>query len=140
MKNKVLDCGVMGTCTEKEAVSVNDIVYFHITENNSDDVKKALKEWYHDEKTIVLGCIKDGAISYTTAADEFGPEKYEGKEEDAHKYYTKTQLLDKDISKKITASNTKKIISLKITKLKLSHYVSMDNHCYSPLSNIEVVE
>ena len=138
VKYKVLDCGVLGKCSEKEAVSVNDIVYLHIDEVNNEEFKKALKELGYEKKDIPIGCLKDGMISYRTAADEFGPEEYEGEEEDAYKYYAKSMLLNKDITKQLTSSSSKKPITLKLSKSKLTHYVSLTDQCDSVITSINI--
>ena len=140
VKYKQKDCGVLGSCTEKEAVSVNDIVYLHITNTDNEEFKKTMKELGYEKKAIPIGCLKENVITYRTAADEYGPEKYEGKEEDAYKYYATTNKIDKDLTKKITASTSKKPITLKITKLKLTHYVSLSEQCDSPINGITIVE
>ena len=126
--------------TEKEAASVNDIVYLHITENNNAEFKKALKDYGYEKEPIAIGCLKDNIISYRTAADEYGPSEYEGEEEDAYKYYATTNKLSKELTKTLTSSSSKKPITLKITKSKLTHYVSLTNRCDSVITNIEIVE
>lgn len=139
VKNKVLDCGVLGKCSEKEAVSVNDIAYLHITDSDNEEFKQALKDLGYEKDPIAIGCIKNGVISYRTAADEYGPSEYEGEEEDAYKYYATDSTFDKELTKKLTNSSSKKPITLKISKSKLTHYVSLTGQCDSVITNIEVV-
>ena len=132
-------CGAIGDeCTEQNAISVNDEVDFYITKNDSEDLNKEINSWYGElydgDKTISLGCVKNGTISYYNAADEF-----QESSEIAYGNNFKIFTLDSNESDSIVNSNENNPIVLKLTKLKLTNGGEAPA-CYSNFAYVEVIE
>jgi len=115
------DCGVIG-CDNYDPISINDVVDFNIVSTNSENFEK----WWGNGKIIRFGCLKDGKISYVNYADEFGGTSN-----------PKTFTLSTDLTNKILASNASNLITLKITKKKMTEYTGMPNQCDSDITTIE---
>jgi len=118
----------------------DNTVGFYVVSTDSNDFKKAFEKWGYDDNIVPLGCLNNNVISFTTAADEFGPSNYTGSDEDAHLYFTKDISLSSDISNKIMSSNIDNQISLKLGKSKLTRYINLYDECRTVITSVELVD
>ena len=128
-------------CNESNAEEINDVVYFHITSTESEDLKKEVSEWYgeqgKDNQTFTIGCVKDNVISFGTLADDFY-EKVNDNINSTENYFKNIKLSAGE-SNKILSSSANNPITLKFEKLKYTHGSLDFVTCISRMTNVEVV-
>ena len=113
--------------TEEECESVSKIKYvdFKVTETDSKDFKKYLKEFNDkDGSTIGLGCFKNNKIMYTNNSVYFGDKDFE---------------INEEMTKKILASTSSKPITLDLEKLEIKEAKGAPA-CYSHMTYIKVAK
>ena len=129
-------------CNESNAEEINDVVYFHVTSTESEDLKKEINEWYgeqeRDSQTFTIGCIKDNAISFGALADDFY-EKVNDNINSTENYFKNIKLSVGDTNK-IISSDENNPITLKFEKLKYTHGSLDFVTCMGRMTSVEIVE
>lgn len=136
-------CENASECNETNADEIKEVVYFHVTNTESEDLKKAINEW-NSEKSVdglvfKLGNLEDNAISICTYADDFfnGSDEYKNSPE----HYANIVSVSREDSNKITSSNESNPITLKLEKLKYSLSTTSDfSTCGTLITKVEVIK
>ena len=130
-------------CNESNADEINDVVYFYVTNTDSEDFKKEIDEWFggqsKDTQSIQLGCLKDNIIEFVSFADDY----YHGDDEQksSPEYYAKLISVSNEDSSKILSSSESNQITLKMEKLKYSAGFATDGYtCLSKMTSIEIAK
>ena len=126
--------GKVTECNESNADERNDVVYFYITDTESEDLKKEID----DKQEISIGCVKENIISFGALADDFY-EKVNDNINSTENYFKDIKLSLED-SNKIISSNENNQITLKFEKLKYTHGSLDFATCTSRMTGVEVVE
>ena len=106
----------------------NDYVFFNITRTENQDILQYIKDLdgntFAGKKSIGLGCVEDGVLSYYNVSDKNGSKEYK---------------LSEDDTSKIIDSTSDKPVALQLEKLKSTGGSEAPSLCYSHMTKIELL-